>query len=152
MTWICYSCGEKNPNSTAQCKKCGGTVAAPSKFYPPWVIGGIIIFFGMVIFGTYLGGIFGGGSKIISIVAAFVFVLGGGFLMAFASPGKTIIEAAIGCLVGMVPAAIISKKFSLAFEQPIWLLIVFGVIAVILGAGGAWLGEKVQEKSERNQG
>jgi len=57
MTWACYSCGTKNPNSADQCQKCGGTVAAPRSFYVGWIFGGGIFFLVFYLAGTLAGGV-----------------------------------------------------------------------------------------------
>ncbi len=59
MSWTCYSCETKNPNSADACSKCGGNVAAPSNFYLQWVFGGAAFFFV-----TYLAGVFIGGTLV----------------------------------------------------------------------------------------
>ena len=57
MSWQCYSCGTKNPNSADTCSQCGGNVAAPSKFYLHWVFGSALFFIAVYMAGTFFGGI-----------------------------------------------------------------------------------------------
>lgn len=63
MPWKCYSCETSNPNSADVCQKCGGTVAAPARFYGQWVLGGAVFF--LIV---YLAGVLAGGVLIESYV------------------------------------------------------------------------------------
>lgn len=55
MSWICYSCGAKNPGSADTCKSCGGTTAAPRSFYLHWVFGGALFFLITYTVGSIVG-------------------------------------------------------------------------------------------------
>jgi len=57
MSWTCYNCSEKIPNSADVCPKCGGTVAAPSSFYVHWIFGAAAFFFIFYLTGTLAGGV-----------------------------------------------------------------------------------------------
>jgi hypothetical protein len=159
MPWICYSCGAKNPNSAGQCRKCGGTQAAPRKFYVHWVFGAAVFFFLFYIGSVYMGAWWtaatadGGDmshAPLLQWVAAmfFYFICGG--VVGFASDGKTIIEAGLGSLVGQA-AAVFFLVYKVGIPVSGLALGAGLVIGCGLGVLGAWLGEKLQDLYEHRR-
>ncbi len=158
MSWFCYSCQAKNPNSADTCVKCGGTVALPKKFYVQWVFGSAVFFMATFILGSYLGGILMTLSNsalyqvlILRIWPALLFVVCG-IVVGFASDGVTILEAGLGSVLGQGLAVSVFVLFMDDF--PIgWLDFIFGALP---GAGlailGAWIGEKIQLRKEQAGG
>jgi hypothetical protein len=74
----------------------------------------------------------------------------GGIIVGFVSDGKTIIEAAIGSLVGQALAVALIVHGMKMGGATSWTAFFVGALpGVVLGGLGAWLGEIIQEKKER---
>jgi hypothetical protein len=198
MAWTCYSCGTKNPNSAAECQKCGGTVAAPRSFYIQWIFGGALFFVIFYLVGTFIGGIlveFAAAPSEADILAAaqaagvksksvdtlepeqlskaktaainrakegmsgvvkgvLYWFLPGllflicGVIVGFVSDGRTVLEAAIGSVVGQVLGFVLMRFM---FQHSIgWIALAACLVLGFFFAGaGAYLGEAIQEKRER---
>jgi hypothetical protein len=154
MSWACFSCGTVNPNSVAECKKCGGVTAAPSKFYPVWAIGGAAFFLlaymaAMVLGGVVLGGILKLPPKtthILSLVVLAIAVLAAGLVLARLSWGKTIIEAGIASVLGQLAGFLIANYTGLAAGLGWGEFGVCAVVGIGLAMAGAYVGEKLQDR------
>jgi len=157
MAWICYNCGTKNKNKDTQCTKCGGVLAAAPKFYPHWMIGGAVVFFALITLGIYLGGALGGATytstsglgTVLGLGLSLILVILGGYILGFASYGRTILESGIGFAVAVVPAIVVSRMFSSATRQEIWIVVAWAVLGLLLSCAGAWMGETIQDRADR---
>lgn len=158
MTWTCYSCNAVNRDADATCIQCGGTVAAPKKFYFQWLLLGALFFMLTFLLGSYVGGILMSlsGSPVyqnivLRILPAILFVVCG-MLVGFASEGITILEAGLGAILGQGIA--VAVFVYVVDASPIgWRDFFFGALpGALLAILGAWLGEKFQFRKERGGG
>jgi hypothetical protein len=82
----------------------------------------------------------------ISVVIWFV----GGIVMGLISPGKTFLEPAVGAAIAAIPTIAYQRAITPeGFEPSMLAYIVAGLLGIMISLFGAYIGERIQMRSQR---